>query len=43
MKKYKIIKPLGIKDKKDFWSQIEMLSGKEKGMRRPFPQTIKDG
>lgn len=33
---YKIIKPLNIIDKYGTWSQVEMLIGDEKGMRRPF-------
>ncbi len=36
MKKYKIIRKLNIKNKNGTWIQIEMLTGKEKGLRRPI-------
>ena len=35
-KEYNIIKELGLKTKKGVWVQVEMLEGKEKGMRRPL-------
>jgi hypothetical protein len=35
-KEYNIIKELEIKTKKGVWVQVEMLEGKEKGMRRPL-------
>lgn len=33
-----IIKDLRITDKKGKWVQVEMVSGNEKGMRRPVPE-----
>lgn len=35
-KEYNVIKELEIKTKKGIWLQVEMLEGKEKGMRRPL-------
>lgn len=35
-KEYNIIKELGVKTKKGVWVQVEMIEGKEKGMRRPL-------
>ena len=41
---YKIIKPLNVIDKHGTWFQVEMIAGKEKGMRRPFPiQELSEG